>query len=195
VLCGKGAGMTAIKPIETNYAGFSFRSRTEARWAVFMDAMDVAYQYEPEGFKTSAGWYLPDFYIPSLDCFLEIKNIPQPLNECDKAAALVKLVGRPVYLFNGPPKAPGDNNWYVSQGGWALKLDLQHLESSVFSDEHYLWCECESCGAVGIEFDGRSNRISCGCKFRGHHEDKGYNYDSPRLLAAYTAAKRERFES
>lgn len=52
-----------IRPIETHYKGYRFRSRLEARWAVFFDAMDLTWEYEPEGFVTSAGPYLPDFRV------------------------------------------------------------------------------------------------------------------------------------
>lgn len=30
-----------IKPIETHYNGYRFRSRLEARWAVFFDALGI----------------------------------------------------------------------------------------------------------------------------------------------------------
>ena len=41
---------TAIKAIETKYKGYRFRSRLEARWAVFFDTMGIEWIYEPEGF-------------------------------------------------------------------------------------------------------------------------------------------------
>lgn len=57
--------MTDIKPIETQYKGYRFRSRLEARWAVFFDALGIEWQYEPEGYDLGeAGWYLPDFWLP-----------------------------------------------------------------------------------------------------------------------------------
>lgn len=53
-----------IKAIETRYKGYRFRSRLEARWAVFFDAMGWQWEYEPEGFELKNGeWYLPDFRI------------------------------------------------------------------------------------------------------------------------------------
>jgi hypothetical protein len=53
-----------IKPIETIYNGYKFRSRLEARWAVFFDALGVEYEYEPEGFVLPSGtYYLPDFRV------------------------------------------------------------------------------------------------------------------------------------
>ena len=56
--------MTTIKPIETIYNGYRFRSRLEARWAVFFDALGIPYEYEPEGFDLGEGqYYLPDFRL------------------------------------------------------------------------------------------------------------------------------------
>ena len=37
--------MSEIKAIETYYKGYRFRSRLEARWAVFFDAACVEYEY------------------------------------------------------------------------------------------------------------------------------------------------------
>ena len=63
-----------IKAIETVYKGYRFRSRLEARWAVFFDEMGIEYQYEPEGFETKNGWYLPDFYLPEFNAWVEVKG-------------------------------------------------------------------------------------------------------------------------
>ena len=53
-----------IKAIETEYNGYRFRSRLEARWAVFLDALGVKYEYEPDGFVLPSGRrYLPDFRV------------------------------------------------------------------------------------------------------------------------------------
>ena len=43
--------MSEIKAIETVYNGYRFRSRLEARWAVFFEAAGIEYEYEPEGFE------------------------------------------------------------------------------------------------------------------------------------------------
>jgi hypothetical protein len=54
----------AIKPIETHYKGYRFRSRLEARWAVFFDAIGAEWEYEPEGFVLEDGtYYLTDFHL------------------------------------------------------------------------------------------------------------------------------------
>lgn len=67
--------MQDIKPIETVYNGYRFRSRLEARWAVFFDSLGISYEYEPEGLVLSDGSrYLPDFYLPQFFCYLEVKR-------------------------------------------------------------------------------------------------------------------------
>ena len=68
-----------IKPIETKYNGFRFRSRLEARWAIFFDMIGLKYEYEVEGFEINEIRYLPDFYLPTLDRWFEIKA--KPLSE------------------------------------------------------------------------------------------------------------------
>lgn len=58
-----------IKARETEYAGCRFRSRLEARWAVFLDTAGIGWDYEPEGLVV--GWrhrtlkWLPDFWLHS----------------------------------------------------------------------------------------------------------------------------------
>lgn len=70
-----------IGAIETKYNGYKFRSRAEARWAVFFDDLRIQYMYEPEGMRLSDGTlYLPDFYLPESKTFFEVKGI---MNEID----------------------------------------------------------------------------------------------------------------
>ena len=67
--------MNEIKAIPTEYKGYLFRSRLEARWAVFFDAMGIEWEYEPEGLVLSDGsWYLPDFYLLNFHCYFEVKR-------------------------------------------------------------------------------------------------------------------------
>ena len=64
-----------IKAIPTEYKGYRFRSRLEARWAVFFDACGVTWEYEPEGIILSDGTaYLPDFYLSDFHCYFEVKR-------------------------------------------------------------------------------------------------------------------------
>ena len=63
-----------IPSIETHFDGVMYRSRTEARWAVFFSELGLAFNYEPERLKLSDGEsYLPDFYLPELSAYFEVK--------------------------------------------------------------------------------------------------------------------------
>ena len=75
-----------MKAIETVYKGYRFRSRLEARWAVFFDALGIEWEYEIEGFELANGMrYLPDFWLPTFNggTWCEIKpvggNLEKPL--------------------------------------------------------------------------------------------------------------------
>lgn len=72
--------MTPIKAIETEYAGCRFRSRLEARWAVFLDHLNIGWRYEPEGFEFDGERYLPDFFLPGSATFLEVKGAQDALD-------------------------------------------------------------------------------------------------------------------
>lgn len=97
-----------IKAIETSYKGYRFRSRLEARWAVFFDVLRIKWEFEPEGFELPGGQrYLPDFFLPKfnhadgLGMYVEVK--PTTESDFSKPRALANLTGREVLLAVGPP--------------------------------------------------------------------------------------------
>lgn len=178
----------AIKPIETMYKGYRFRSRLEARWAVFFDAIEIKWEYEKEGYNLGDGMlYLPDFWLPEQSCWVEIKGEKPDEKEGDKAAKLATATGIPVYIFWGPIPSniddmPGTSAYlYWPGGGW---------------DCLQWWCECKECKAVGIQFEGRADRLihKDGCSRNAPEYDRGHNYDSKRIIDAYLAARSARFE-
>lgn len=78
-----------MKAIETKYKGYRFRSRLEARWAVFFDAIGFDWQYEVEGYHLPNGkMYLPDFYLPKFNCWIEIKGGEPSDSELDACRSL-----------------------------------------------------------------------------------------------------------
>jgi hypothetical protein len=95
-----------IKAIETRYQGYRFRSRTEARWAIFFDAMGIEWEYEPEGFNLSDGGYLPDFVLPkygdgiSQPMFVEVKPVSGDFSRARRFAEETKQW---MFLAEGPP--------------------------------------------------------------------------------------------
>lgn len=97
--------MAAIKPIETVYNGYRFRSRLEARWAVFFDVLGIEYEYEPEAYDLGeAGWYLPDFWLPQVSMFAEVKHGPFSEAEEQKCRQLCMLTNHGVLMLDGPPR-------------------------------------------------------------------------------------------
>ena len=64
-----------ITPIETRYMGHYFRSKAEARFAVFLDCLGVKWEYEPQGFDLGNGLkYLPDFKIYNVEIWDENRD-------------------------------------------------------------------------------------------------------------------------
>jgi len=95
---------TIIKAIETRYKNYRFRSRLEARWAVFFDALGIAWEYEKEGYDLGdAGWYLPDFWLPEQEVWVEVKGDSLLSNEKHKAFLLADETGYSVLVVQGQP--------------------------------------------------------------------------------------------
>jgi hypothetical protein len=93
-----------IKPIETFYKGYRFRSRLEARWAVFFDAVGIRWEYEKEGYNFFGACYLPDFWLPDLSLWAEVKPEPFSPKEVDKARWLLWTTRRDVIMLVGAPE-------------------------------------------------------------------------------------------
>ena len=91
-----------MKAIETQYKGYRFRSRLEARWAVFFDVLGLQWDYEPEGFEFEGGVrYLPDFELQQTGdqrLFVEVKA-EKPTKEEINKAKLLAAQGNCLVLF------------------------------------------------------------------------------------------------
>lgn len=195
-----------IKPIETCAYGNRFRSRLEARWAVFLTTLEVRWEYEREGYVTDAGPYLPDFWLPEVrgGIWLEIKPFTTP--EVDGSWG--SLWDDPIlYAFDA---ANADCRLFVAHGLPDLHELLTDRHTLLYpqgwiegcAEQSMQFCVCPICGAVGLEFDGRAARIdACDTTkatqpwlISSGHEDKCYNAVDPRILTALTAARSARFE-
>jgi hypothetical protein len=97
--------MNNRKPIETIYNGYRFRSRLEARWAVFFDKLKIKYEYENEGYELPSGKrYLPDFYLPTMDVFVEVKQDESEfINNLRKLEEFYLDCGNNLVLICGTP--------------------------------------------------------------------------------------------
>jgi hypothetical protein len=215
-----------IKAIETSYKGYRFRSRLEARWAIYFDAIGIPWQYEPEGFDLTEqaqgvidlyrsaealhnagklleagtdaetyhfhGWsddaiawmagriagnsrlhYLPDFYLPSLKQYVEIK----PYMGDD---FLGGPEHSPIKLMNGllVHGTPGERDEY---------------EVCVFYDVPYWFGFCPVCKTFGYGFCAWAERICPDYRKCGHRQKDGLDASWPNMQAII-AARSARFE-
>lgn len=93
-----------LPPIETRYDGCLFRSRTEARWAVFFNALDLRWEYEKEGYVLPSGAYLPDFFLPEGNLWVEVKGAEPTDDEIYRCVHLSEATGSHVLLAVGAPR-------------------------------------------------------------------------------------------
>jgi hypothetical protein len=201
-----------IKAIPTRYAGRRFRSRLEARFAVFFDALRLDWHYEPQGFALPSGWYLPDFYLPKLDggTWIEVKPWGAgsyfgwgegPRLEDARLDEFAKFINQTTEDPEGTISCEKTKGFFVAHGLPDPRLGLAWDQGSRFRgydepgllaapwDPHY-WCVCGCGKTIGIEFDGRGDRIQCqhkGCA-KSSHGDKGYSADHERIYLAAVAA-------
>lgn len=191
-----------MKAIETVYKGHRFRSRLEARWAVFFDTLGIAYEYEKEGFDLEGVYYLPDFWLPREKIWVEIKGDEPNDEEKQKAQLLSQMVfdgeDRSVIMLCG---SPGDHHLYLWGGCRSMSIgellqcpNCHHLltEGLMHEDESEFFTNCENCD-IG-ERDKTFERL----KTNGLEWHKGFvkSFYDPRKITcrAIISARQARFE-
>lgn len=98
------------------YGGEHFDSQTEAAWAAYFDCLGIEWEHEPETFEmqtelifkgctmNSRTIYTPDFYVPTWDSYVEVKNGRIEEDACYKAHQLARSIGKAVILLDGKPR-------------------------------------------------------------------------------------------
>lgn len=154
-------GKKDIPAIETWYRNFHFRSKTEAQWAIFFDLMQIKWEYEPENMKLSNGeCYLPDFYLPDIDTYVEIKHKGEfDVWSIDSSESFRKYryaiyditdAGHLFLLLMGRP-------WEIFSGVFSKEHGYYH------EGESYLWVRGE-CGGHLVALVNEEIQGSCGVK-------------------------------
>lgn len=96
-----------IKAIETVYKGYRFRSRLEARWALYFDELGIEFEYELEGYEVAGTRYLPDFWLPEVDTYVEVKPANHHITvsnlEALKVVAFSDSIAKPIIVTCGDP--------------------------------------------------------------------------------------------
>ncbi|WP_097082093.1 hypothetical protein [Rhodobacter sp. JA431] len=162
----------------TVFDGVTYRSRTEARWAVFFDRLGVSFEYEPRQIQLSDGRvYTPDFYIKDFDVFVEVKpdNREIILEEADKALLLYEMkISKSVWLVMGAPdpkrrnvldfsirdKYSGLVDFYESLSDFFEATEIRSMILEDRRDDCRYWLKgegewdfCYAIGGPGIETD------------------------------------------
>ena len=191
--------MNSITAIQTEYKGYRFRSRLEARWAVFFDACHVNWEYEPEGFALPNGqFYLPDFLLhgcagrsPS-DLYVEVKG---KMTEADakKIRQFSGVTGtenhavvNPILIVGGIPD--GDDIWDIEEfcqdigyyGFPGIKGGPYPFNFETIDGDYFV-------AHPGINKKGQ---------FELFGDDRNYTYDrdDAATLRAFKLARQARFE-
>lgn len=165
---------------------------------MFFDSLGVKWDYEPEGYDLGeAGRYLPDFFLPALDVWVEIKGKYPDADEIKKAKALAAQSEQEVHIFFGGMAEPTgqkvDGKTEVSGGTRALAVGLKSNRWPKLPQKPMtsIWCQCTTCkavGIIGIRLDGSPHRSICECV------GPSLSPMGERLLTAYAAARSARFE-
>jgi hypothetical protein len=94
-----------LKAIDTPYRGYLFRSRLEARWAVFFDALGLQWGYEVEGYDLGELRYLPDFKVVGPDGVIWIEVKRKEIEEDAKFSLFSRRISHPdrALLVSGTP--------------------------------------------------------------------------------------------
>jgi hypothetical protein len=188
---------TTLKAIETRFDGYRFRSRLEARWAVFFKTLGVRYEYEKEGYDLgAAGWYLPDFWLPDQKCWQEVKGQPATKEEMLKAAILAQATGFPVALFERTDFSKPQFVLATAQfvGMWGRAFWPERTDDSGDFGAH--WSVCVECEARGVLYLDEEHKPSCGfrlIKVQKERNDRGWRLPES-ITQALTAARSARFE-
>lgn len=114
--------MNPTDAVPTNYNGTLFRSRLEADWARTLDFNGITWNYEPETITLPSGaTYIPDFYLPRLRTWIEVKGPDVPRIEKAYEFARTRdelvLIGREALRDDGPRRTRhGYANWETAYG-------------------------------------------------------------------------------
>lgn len=190
-----------IRAIETQYKNCRFRSRTEARWCVFFEYLGVKWEYEKEGYELPSGRYLPDFWLPDLACWVEIKPVSPTAAELQLGEELGDMTDHPVAIVSGMPgnetimvycsddaDAGGGTGWWGDGGDTDCRFRSPHWTC----DSKGKLCFCS-----GNAKGSRSFMTPVWKPWSGMKLSNECSHDDPEITAigmAHRAARSARFE-
>lgn len=187
-----------MKAIETEYKGYRFRSRLEARWAVFFDACGVKWEYEPEGYDLGNGqYYLPDFllhdvtfnhgsYSEGRDLYVEVKG--------EMTLEDAKKIDR--FAFPNGDESIEDMNPFLVVSNIPDGDDLRAIEWAIWDARDMLGIAPFNFETVDGDCFGAMPGVGKDGKFQLFGADSSYtlDMDERKTERAYRLARQARFE-
>ncbi len=144
-------GDMTIAAIPTWYAETTFRSKLEADWAATLDSLAIRWEYEPQTLTLPSGTvYIPDFWLPEIGTWLEVKGTGVPRVEkaielgesracyCE-ADCTCEWSGGELVIIGHPPE-PAGPEWRGRRIG--------HPKWSSAYGRSALLGRCDACGRV-----------------------------------------------
>jgi len=180
------------KGIPSFYGGVYYRSRLEARWAVFFDHLEYDFEFEPTVFKLKKKYtYIPDFHVkydkritvqPDLalvkDYWVEVKPTQPTSREEWKVEELSKgLHDTPVYFFIGQPTNPFNKGHGI----------IAYMNGRPNPEKHGFG-ECAICTHIDIAVANEEMPPSCTACRNGT-----MLFETPTLMFAYASAQGHTF--
>ena len=166
-----------IQSIDTLYRGVYYRSRLEARWAVFFDALDVKFNYEIVGMSFGNVRYLPDFQLPDIMGGVHVEIKPQAItkeeqNRLDEIMATTRDADMRLWVIAG----------YPAQGEYSIEVNTH--------DGPAEFATCRRCGRLALlaqDWYHLTCGPGCGC-------DRWPMTDTGTLRMAHEYATRYKFD-
>ena len=188
-----------MKAIQTEYKGYRFRSRLEARWAVFFDACGVEWEYEPEGYDLGDGiYYLPDFLLHGVDgrdggdIYVEVKG---QMTETD-ALKIKRFIKQGETYEKFSPALLILGNIPVGEDMLEICANISNVAYGGFPSINGGWPRPFNFETLDGDHFAAHPGINCDGKFELFGDDSSYlcNMNPEATERAYRLARQARFE-
>lgn len=178
-----------MRALNTYYNGLYFRSRLEARWAVFFDCCGVKYEYEAQGYDLGDDvYYLPDFvlhdvtfnhagYSTGNDLYVEVKG---EMDEEDSIKIKKFAEERPILVVGEIPRSEKPYTMFEEIDMIPSAFDITQFNFELIDGD---WFEA----LPGVDLDGVFNIFGADSTYIDAMDER-------KTMSAYRNARCARFD-
>lgn len=141
--------------IKTMYRSIQMRSKLEAKFAFFLDNLKIIWIYEPKTFLLSSGiMYKPDFYLPELNQWIEVKGNIEDHNKeiskqfvIDNRSTLILISSKDIFWYSYKDGNYSDEEYTENEAEEVpgIQLGCCHRCHKYFFCDLYGWWYCRNC--------------------------------------------------